>query len=177
MSTDSIARLCTAFLACTLVLTACDGPRSISPEHPTALSPRSAAVASVATRSHSEFDISREADFYLSCIDEMTHWVISGHVSIDVVLTPTGTTSIRVQGNSNEAAFYLVRANGVRYDMIGQGSTQEHDFAGPVSFLNIAEPKVFRAADGDVLVTNYHLLITFDANGDPVSVIANGACP
>jgi hypothetical protein len=61
--------------------------------------------------------------------------------------------------------------------MIGQGSTQLHEFEGPVSFLNIVEPKVFRSASGDVLVTNYHLRITFDAEGNPISVIANGACP
>ena len=129
------------------------------------------------THTHAEFDVHVDAYIYLTCINEVTHWVGTGHVTIDEIQTPTGITSIRVEGRSDESNFYLTRANGVRYDMFGQGSTERHEFIGPVHLLDIAEPKLFRSADGDVLVTNYHLMIRFDDQGNPISVTANGACP
>jgi uncharacterized Fe-S cluster-containing protein len=51
--------------------------------------------------------------------------------------------------------------------MIGQGSTQRHDFEGPVSIVTIT----------DVLVTNYAFVIVLDKNGGLVTVHAVGACP
>ena len=135
------------------------------------------AMAQAATRTHSEFDGHLNADFYLSCIDEVTHWEGSFHATVDVITTPSGNTSIRVQGTSDVAKFFVERENGVRYYMIGHGSTQRHEFIGPVHVLSISEPKVFRSADGETLVTNYHLQITFDESGTPVSVKATGACP
>src|SRR6266550_7298457 len=159
MTTRYFGRFWAAAIASTLLTIGCDSSRVASPA-----SVRSGgepqALAQGATRTHSEFDISREQDVYLSCIDEVTHWVISSHVTVDVVQTPSGITSIIIKGHSNESEFYLVRANGVRYNMIGTGSTQRHDFEGPVTFVNFAEPKVFRSESGDILVTNYHLRIT-----------------
>jgi hypothetical protein len=61
--------------------------------------------------------------------------------------------------------------------MIGQGLTERHEFIGPVHLIDVAEPKVFRSSGGDVLVTNYHLMIRFDDQGNPISVTANGVCP
>ena len=46
-----------------------------------------------------------------------------------------------------------------------------------MSVETIVEPKVFKSASGDVLVTNYALVTVFDSNGDPVTVHATGACP
>ncbi|MFL5612469.1 MAG: hypothetical protein ACJ796_02275 [Gemmatimonadaceae bacterium] len=130
-----------------------------------------------ATRTHTEFTVHVNADIYLTCINEVTHWEGTGHVTVDVVTTPTGITSTRIQGNSDESTFTVTRADGTRYYMIGSGSTQRHDFDGPVSIVTIAEPKVFRSASGDILVTNYALVIVFDDQGAPVTVHAVGACP
>lgn len=135
------------------------------------------AAAQGVTRTHSEFDGSLNADFYLSCIDEITHWEGSFHVTVDVVSTPSGNTSTTIKGTSNVETFFLERENGVRYYMIGHGSTQRHDFVGPVRIVSVSEPKVFRSADGETLVTNYHLQVMFDDDGTPVSVKAVGACP
>ena len=133
--------------------------------------------ASGATRTHSEYNGSINTDIYLSCINEVTHWQGSFTVTVDVVQTPTGITSTRIRGNSDESTFSLTRADGTRYYMIGQGSTQRHDFEGPVSIVTITEPKVFKSASGDVLVTNYAFVIVFDKNGGLVTVHAVGACP
>jgi len=150
-----------------------------SPSAPRAsLSPGAPSLsASGATRTHSEFNGSINTDIYLSCIDEVTHWQGSFTVTVDVVQTPTGITSTRIRGNSDESTFSVTRADGTRYYMIGQGSTQRHDFDGPVSIVTITEPKVFKSASGDVLVTNYAFVIVFDKNGVPVTVHAVGACP
>jgi hypothetical protein len=151
-----------------------DGPAALNP----ALVPTEAvSAAKGATRTHSEFDGQLNADFYLSCIDEVTHWEGSFHVTVDITRSPSGNTSIRVQGTSDASTFFVERANGVRYYMIGHGSTQRHEFIGPVHVLSIVEPKVFRSADGETLVTNYHLQVIFDEDGTPVRVTANGACP
>jgi hypothetical protein len=133
--------------------------------------------ASGATRTHSEYNGSINTDIYLSCIDEVTHWQGSFTVTVDVVQTPTGITSTRIRGNSDESTFSVTRADGTRYYMIGQGSTQRHDFEGPVSIVTITEPKVFKSASGDVLVTNYAFVVVFDKNGGLVTVHAVGACP
>lgn len=134
-------------------------------------------TAQAVSHTHAEFDVHLDAFFYLSCIDELTHWVANGHVTVDAIQTPIGNTSIRVEGRSDPTNFFVIRANGVRYDMIGQGLTERHEFIGPVHVLNIVEPKVFRSSSGDVLVTNYHLMIMFDDQGNPISITANGACP
>ena len=133
--------------------------------------------ASAATRTHSEFSGSLNADIFLSCIGEVTHWEGSFTISVDVVQTPTGIVSTRIKGVSDVSTFSVTRADGTRYYMIGQGSTQMHDFEGPVSIVTISEPKVFKSASGDVLVTNYAFVIVFDKNGVPVTVHAVGACP
>jgi hypothetical protein len=133
--------------------------------------------ASAATRTHSEYSGSVNTDIYLSCIDEITHWEGSFTVSVDVVQTPTGIISTRIRGNSDESTFSVTRADGTRYYMIGTGSTQRHDFEGPVSMVTLAEPKVFKSASGDVLVTNWAFVIVFDKDGALVTVHAVGACP
>lgn len=156
------------------MLTACaDAPTALHPLTPGA----PAASVSGATRTHSELNGSLDSDFYLSCIDEVTHWQGSFTVTTDVVQTPTGITSTRIRGNSDESTFVVTRADGTEYYMVGSGSTQRHDFDGPVSIVTIAEPKVFRSASGDVLVTVYAFVIVFDKNGSPVTVHAVGACP
>jgi hypothetical protein len=179
MSRRLFARLNALLLTGALAVPGCaEGPSGPSP---TLTAPQTvqavAADGGGATRTHSEFDGRLNAEFYLSCIDEITHWEGSFHVTVDVTSTPSGNTSIRVQGTSDRTTFFVERSNGVRYYMIGQGSTQRHEFIGPVHVLSIVEPKVFRSADGETLVTNYHLQVIFDENGNAVRVTANGACP
>jgi hypothetical protein len=174
----SLTRLCSPLVVAFVMSAGCSEVPS-APPSPAGMSAAAAvqAVAESATRTHSEFDGHLNADFYLSCIDEVTHWEGSFHVAVDVISTPSGNTSITVKGTSDLETFFLERQSGARYYMIGHGSTQRHEFIGPVHVLSISEPKVFRSADGETLVTNYHLQVMFDESGAVVSVKATGACP
>src|SRR4051812_10517846 len=101
-------RLCGAAIASTFFVIACDssGPTSLITTGITA----SASATNGATRTHTEFDNHFDFNVYLSCIDEVTHWVTSGHSTVDVLRTPSGVTSTIIKGRANESEFYLVRA-------------------------------------------------------------------
>src|SRR4051794_33091906 len=50
--------------------------------HPDVTAPEAAATRSV-VRTHTEFDGHVDATFYLSCVDQDTHWVGDFHAQID----------------------------------------------------------------------------------------------
>jgi len=135
-----------------------------------------AAPAKTATRTHTEFSGSQSDDIYFSCVDEVVHYEVTYNATVDVTTSATGIQSIAFRGILQPGSF-VMRANSVRYDVFAHAQSENHEIIGPVHVIEGAIPQLFRSADRDVLVSNFHYQLVFDRNGDPVTVQFTGACP
>jgi hypothetical protein len=141
-----------------------------------ALAPTERAAATKASRTHTEFVGSQSDDIYFSCVDEVVHYEVTYNATVDVTTSATGIRSIAFRGILQPGSF-VMRANGVRYDVFAHAHSENHEIVGPVHVMEGAIPQLFRSADGDVLVSNFHYQLVFDHDGEPVTIQFTGACP
>jgi hypothetical protein len=135
-----------------------------------------AAAAKSANRTHTEFTGSQSEDIYFSCLDEVVHYEVTFEATVDVTTSATGVQSITFRGILSPGSFVL-RANGVRYDVFAHAHSENHEIIGPVHIIEGAIPQIFRSADKEVLVSNFQYQLVLDAGGNVITTKFTGACP
>jgi hypothetical protein len=154
-----------------VVLFACAG----EPTAPRDAAPQLAAAGAT----HTQFEVSgyQSADFYLSCLDEVTHWEGPYHFVFDVTTTPSGNTITRLHA-PYDPSFFVQRANGVRYyPRVPPSGGTLIQIKGPVTVIANTEVDLFESAAGDRLVLGLHYQLVVDREGNVVIEKFTGACP
>ncbi len=156
-------------LAAGLLLVGCAEPPTASPP----VEPPELAV----TRNHFEVPFYQDADFYLTCLDEVVHYEGPGVMTADILETPSGVTVARLVFEI-DPSFFVERPNGVRYYAeIPPTRPRVTQITGPASVVIVTEVAHFISADGERLVLSYHSQVVFKPNGEPAVEKFTGACP
>jgi hypothetical protein len=130
-----------------------------------------------ATQEHSEFSFYVSNDFYLACLDEVTHWEGPVTGSVDITTTPSGNVIARVKAHV-DPTFFVERPNGVRYYPVGPAqATHLTELVGPVYRFSVTEPSIFESLAGERIVFTYHFQVVIDKNGNAVVEKGTGVCP
>jgi hypothetical protein len=126
-----------------------------------------AAVSNGATRTTTEFDFYQNADFFLACLGEMTHWEGPVRTEWTVITTPTGSVMNKIYNNPGPT-FYMERPNGVRYYARTGNQSRITWFLGPVEVVAGAEPTILESASGERLVLSIAWQFVMSPNGDTI---------
>ena len=154
-----------AILAALFWAVACDRPSPTAVEM-TGVTSIAAARAS-STREVVEFDQHVSADFFLTCINEMTHWEGPVHVTASTTTTPGGPVISKFRGDVS-SEFFIERADGTRYHANSSAGQMATIVEGPASVISVTSHGAFKSSSGDVLPTTVHMQVV--VRGDDVIV-------
>ena len=128
------------------------------------------------TREHIEFDVYDDFDIVLTCVEGVTHWQGSVHVTIDAVTTPSGTASTRFRVEF-APDYFVEMPDGTRYYPV-KFNVNEHHTDGTLTNIAGTAAGVFRSADGDTIALGFHVQVVYDPKGNTVvDWKFTGVCP